>query len=65
MNDRPDLAALLRALADAEAAVPPEVSYRLPPDLRRKYDTLREDLLHISMRAQALRPKIEPTQTGG
>jgi hypothetical protein len=65
MSDPPDLTALLRALADAEAAVPPEIATRLPPDLRSKYDLLRKDLNHMSMRVQALRQKIAPVQQGG
>jgi hypothetical protein len=65
MNDQPDLSALLQALADARAALPPEITARLPPDLRHKYDLFREDLDHMAMRAQALRPSITPAKPGG
>ena len=65
MNDQPDLSAVLRALAEAQAALPPEITARLPPDLRHKYDAFREDLHHMAMRAQALGPAIQPVQLDG
>jgi len=65
MNDQPDLSALLRALADARAALPPEITARLPPDLRHKYNLFREDLAHMAMRAQALRSSITPPKPRG
>jgi hypothetical protein len=64
MIDRPDHTALLRALADAQAAAPAEIAARLPPDARNKYDSLRKDLNHMAMRAQALGPVIPPEQAG-
>jgi hypothetical protein len=65
MNDRPDLNALLRAIADAEAQVQPDLTASLPLDLRSKFDLLRRDLNYMAMRAHALRPKITPAQPGG
>ena len=65
MNDQADLSAVLRALAEAQAALPPEITARLPPDLRHKYDTFRENLYHMAMRAQALGPAIQPVQLDG
>lgn len=50
-----DLNPLLRALADAEAALSPDAADRLAPELRAKYEGLRSDLIHIQMRANALR----------
>ena len=65
MNDQADLSAVLRALAEAQAALPPEITARLPPDLRHKYDTFRENLHHMAMRAQSLGSAIPPVQLGG
>ena len=65
MNDAPDLAALLRAIADAEAAVPPETTALLPPDMRNRYDVIRRDLAHLAMRVHALRLRTQTTQHSG
>jgi len=65
MNDQPDLSAVLRALAAAQAALPPELTARLPPDLRHKYDSFREDLGHMALRAHALQPRVTPAKPGG
>ena len=65
MNDQADLSAVLRALAEAQAALPPEITARLPPDLRHKYDAFRENLHHMAMRAQSLGSAIPPVQLGG
>lgn len=54
-NEGTDLTPLLRALADAEAALSRDSARRLAPELRAKYDRLRDDLIHIRMRANALR----------
>lgn len=54
-SDGLGMAPLFRALAEAEAALSLDTPRPLEPELRAKYDSLRDDLIHIRMRANALR----------